>query len=84
MAGRLCDSPKVSPWWEAWSEPWMREEEGYRTWDDFERAIRLRFTDVMEVKIAQRKFKRVKQTGKLCDYISFMQNTNLTAGYPPN
>jgi len=82
VAGRLCVGQKVHPWWDTWKEHWSKGEEGYQTWEDFERAIRARFKDHMEKKNAQEKFKRSKQTGRLSEYISHMQSLNLVAGYP--
>ena len=81
VAGRLCSNRKVSPWRNTWLQRWKQHEEGYKSWEDFERGMRSEFGDHLEKKDACTKFKRIKQTGKLREYISLMQSLNLEAGY---
>jgi hypothetical protein len=80
-AGRLCSGTKVYPWWNTWLARWKKQEEGFRTWEDFETGIRSEFKDHLEKKEARAKLKRTKQTGKIREYISLMQSLNLDAGY---
>src|SRR5947209_15072397 len=80
-AGRLCSNKKVYPWWNTWLARWKQQEDGFKTWEDFERGIRSEFKDHLEKKDARAKLKRTKQTGKIREYISLMQSLNLDAGY---
>ena len=80
-AGRLCSDKKVYPWWNTWLARWKQQEEGFQTWEDFERGIRSKFKDYLEKKDAYVKFKCTKQTGKIHEYISLMQSLNLDARY---
>src|SRR5436190_3970625 len=73
-AGRLCSHAKVYPWWNTWLACWKKQEEGFRTWDDFEGGIRSEFKDHLEKKDARAKLKCIKQTGKIREYISLMQS----------
>src|SRR4051794_26579069 len=80
-AGRLCSHKKVDPWWNTWMSKWDQNEEGFRTWDDFQKGIRSEFKDHLERKDARAKLKRTKQTSKIREYVSSMQSLNLDAGY---
>src|SRR5205814_9133231 len=63
VAGRLCSNRKVSPWRNTWLQRWKQHEEGYKSWEDFERGMRYEFGDHLEKKDARTKFKRTSRRG---------------------